>query len=213
MTITHHPDISTLGSFAFGTIDKGRAFVIAAHVQGCPKCQGIVRGYEDAGGALLEASEPAALSGGATETMLDMVLHGARPERRTAPKDVVDVDLRTVLTTFSDGPWRWLGPGVRYRSLADAPPGEARLFLLKADPGTGLPEHTHTGTELTLVLQGSFSHQAGRFGPGDIEEADALIAHQPMVDEGQPCICLVAMDGQLRLKGLLGRLLQPFVRL
>jgi hypothetical protein len=35
-------------------------------------------------------------------------------------------------------------------------------------------EHTHTETELTCVLQGSLSHEGGRFGPGD-----ASIDHQP----------------------------------
>lgn len=213
MMITHHPDIATLGSFAFGTLDKARAFVVAAHVHRCPKCQAHYRRFEEAGGVILEDLEPAPLSMAAGDKMLDMVLHGADASRRSAVQRVAEVDLRTVLTTFDEGPWRWLGPGVHFRSLTQAARGEARLFLLKAAPGTSLPEHTHSGTELTLVMRGAFSHVGGRFGPGDLEEADSSVEHQPMVDEGETCICLVAMDGQLRLKGLLGRLLQPFVRL
>jgi putative transcriptional regulator len=213
MTITHHPDIATLGAFAFGTLDKARAFVIAAHVHRCTKCAAQVRGFEEAGSVILEDLAPAPLSMAAGDKMLDMILHGADASRRTATARVADVDLRTVLSTFEEGPWRWLGPGVHYRPLTQAPEGEARLFLLKAEPGTSLPEHTHSGTELTLIMRGAFSHSGGRFGPGDLEEADSTVEHQPMVDEGEVCICLVAMDGQLRLKGFLGRLLQPFVRL
>jgi putative transcriptional regulator len=213
MNITHHPDIATLGSFGFGTLDKARAFVVAAHVSGCPKCKAMMRGFEETGGVVLEDLEPAPLSMAAGEKMLDMVLHGPDADRRTAVARLAEVDLRTVLTTFDEGPWRWLGPGVHYKPLTTAPAGEARLFLLKAEAGTSLPEHTHSGTELTLILRGAFSHSGGRFGPGDLEEADSTVEHQPVVDEGDICICLVAMDGQLRLKGFLGRLLQPLVRL
>ncbi len=212
MTIKHHPDIATLAAFAFGTLDKGQAFVIAAHLHHCPVCRDLVSGYEETGGILLEDHEPAAMSMSAADVMLDMILHGADVDRRTAPKGTADVDLHTVLTSYREGPWRWVGPGVYVHVLA-APPGETRLFLLKSEPCTRLPDHSHTGSELTLVLEGAFSHAGGRFAAGDLEEADGSVAHQPVVDDGQTCICLVAMDGRLRLTGVLGRILQPLVRL
>ena len=84
--------------------------------------------------------------------------------------------------------------------------------MLKVDPGIQLPNHTHTGTEFTLVLSGAFSHAGGRFGPGDIEEADDQVEHVPVVEAGEACICLVAMDGKLKLLGPMARMLQPFVR-
>ena len=74
-------------------------------------------------------------------------------------------------------------------------------------------EHTHTGTELTCVLKGSFSHQGGRFGPGDFDYGDDDIDHRPIVGDEGPCLCLVAMTGDLRMNGFLGRLIGPFVRL
>jgi putative transcriptional regulator len=64
-----------------------------------------------------------------------------------------------------------------------------------------------------VILQGAFAHAGGRFGVGDFDEADGTIEHEPVVEEGQDCICLVAMQGDLRLLGLMGRLLQPFVRM
>lgn len=213
MTAKHHPDIATLGSFAFGALDKARAFVVAAHVAGCPKCKALVRGFEETGGVLLDQADPAPMTMAAGDKMLDVILHGADSARRPVNAPLADVDLATVLSTFDEGPWTWMGPGVYYKPLTTAPPGEARLFLLKAAPGTSLPEHTHTGTELTLILRGAFSHSGGRFAAGDLEEADDTVEHQPIVDEGDTCICLVAMDGQLKLKGLMGRLMQPFVRL
>ena len=39
------------------------------------------------------------------------------------------------------------------------------------------------------------------------------IEHQPVVEDGVECICLVALQGQIRLKSWMGRLIQPFVRI
>jgi putative transcriptional regulator len=74
-------------------------------------------------------------------------------------------------------------------------------------------EHTHTGIELTCVLRGSFSHEGGRFGPGDFDFGDETLDHQPIVGSDEPCLCLVAMTGDLRMNGFFGRLIGPFVRL
>lgn len=217
MTVKHHPDIATLSAFAFGTLDKGRSFVVAAHVHKCKRCAALVRRFEEAGGVLLEDLEPEALSPASGDIILGRVL--SADEEVSAPIEVgeakppAELQIRDVLSNYQDGPWRWIGPGVYVRPLSDAPRGEARLFLLKAAPGTSLPEHSHSGTELTLVLQGAFSHSAGLFEAGDLEEADDTVEHQPVVEDGAVCICLVAMDGQLMLSGFFGRLMQPFVRI
>ena len=67
--------------------------------------------------------------------------------------------------------------------------------------------------ELTCVLKGSFSHQGGRYGPGDFDFGDEAVDHRPIVGGEEPCLCLVAMTGDLHLRGFFGRLISPFVRL
>jgi putative transcriptional regulator len=89
----------------------------------------------------------------------------------------------------------------------------SRVFLLKAAPGTHLPHHTHVGTELTVILKGAFRHAGGRFGVGDCDDADEAVEHLPVVEDGEECICLVAMQGHIRLLSFVGRLIQPFVRM
>jgi putative transcriptional regulator len=66
---------------------------------------------------------------------------------------------------------------------------------------------------MTCVLTGAFTHEGGRFGPGDFDLGDETVDHQPIVDAGEACICLIAMQGGLRLNGIIGRLMQPFIRL
>ena len=74
-------------------------------------------------------------------------------------------------------------------------------------------EHSHTGTDLTCVLKGSFRHQGGNYGPGDFDFGDGAVDHQPVVGGEEPCLCLVSMTGDLRMNGFFGRLIGPFVRI
>jgi putative transcriptional regulator len=83
--------------------------------------------------------------------------------------------------------------------------------MLKVAPGQKMPHHSHSGTEYTQILQGSFHDDFGRYVAGDCVEADEEVEHQPIVDSEMECVCLAAVDGRLKLSGWLGRLAQPFV--
>ncbi|RAI41043.1 ChrR family anti-sigma-E factor [Rhodoplanes roseus] len=216
MTVAHHPTEATLAAFAAGTLDEGRMLVVAAHLAACPDCRKTVRLLEATGGVMLDDLSPADLAAdGLARAMAQIDRSDAAP---VAPRraEVIPGLLpahQALLAPYDMGPWRWVGPGVSWRQV-DAPtlPG-GRVFLLKAAAGTALPDHTHTGTELTCVLTGAFRHEHGRYGPGDVDEADDDVDHTPVVEAGSECICLVAMQGRLKLNGLLGKVLQPFVRL
>ncbi len=136
------------------------------------------------------------------------------PSHSAAPANSADDDaLPSVLRHYRIGRRRWVAPGVSMRPIELPGASSSRAFLLRSDPGTHMLEHTHTGTELTCVLRGSFSHEGGRFGPGDFDFGDDTLDHQPTVGDGEPCLCLVAMTGDLRINGFFGRLIGPFVRL
>ncbi len=211
MTITQHPTDETLADYAAGHLDEGRCMVIAAHVDVCAKCRRWEAHLRTLGGLLLADAEPAALSAGALQKALAMLAtDGTAMQQELMPSET---NQRFSSRNYADGRWKWMGPGVRWQPISAPNDDSARVFLLKAAPGTRMPHHTHTGTELTLVLSGAFSHVGGRYGPGDLDEADGSIEHQPIVELGEDCICLVAMDGNLRLLGFVGRMLQPFVRL
>ena len=76
-----------------------------------------------------------------------------------------------------------------------------RVFMLKAAPGTRIPRHKHTGTEWTCVFEGAFRHDLGRYGPGDFDEADETVEHNPVVEDDEPCVCLVALQGSIDFRG------------
>jgi len=107
--------------------------------------------------------------------------------------------------------WRTLAPGIRQHQLKDIDSDRGTVRLLSIAPGTTIPHHTHGGSELTLVLKGSFADEIGRFQAGDLADLDASVNHQPVADTDQPCICLIATDQRLKFSGALNRMLQPLV--
>jgi putative transcriptional regulator len=212
MSVTHHPPPELLAGFAAGTLDAGEHLAIAVHVSGCSSCRRLVRAVEDIGGSTLEAAEPAAMNVGAFEAVMAKFDQSA-PQPSASTDSFADDDLPEILRHYRIGRRRWVAPGVSMRPIELPGPSRSRAFLLRSNPGTHMLEHTHTGTELTCVLRGSFSHEGGRFGAGDFDFGDETLDHQPTVGDGEPCLCLVAMSGDLRINGFFGRLIGPFVRL
>ncbi|MGD9671420.1 MAG: ChrR family anti-sigma-E factor [Hyphomicrobiaceae bacterium] len=224
MSITHHPSDIVLAEFANATLDEAASVVVVAHLLHCQHCRNTVREFETLGGILLEDTAPSTpLSAAAGD-----LLHGdagqptlaagkatsaaALSGTSTAP-DSAEARTASLMSLYAAGRWRWIGPGLHRRELKVPSTSGVRVFMLKAKGGLALPDHTHSGIEWTCVLEGAFSHEAGRFGVGDFDEADASVHHEPIVEEGTDCVCLVAMSGQLKLKSRFGRLLQPFVRI
>jgi putative transcriptional regulator len=117
------------------------------------------------------------------------------------------------LRRYALGPWRWLGPGMRARDVHAPRDGDCRVILLEIGPGRETPKHTHGGVELTCVIHGAYATETERFDVGDFEEADTEVLHQPRVVSPDPCLCVVALDGQIQLDGWLGKLIQPFIKL
>ena len=214
MTINHHPDAAMLAAYGAGTLDLGQHVAIATHLASCANCRAWARSLERVGGALLDDAAPAALADGALEralARLDEAVPASPPAAAVAPE--APPQLPRFVRRYAFGPWRWVAPRVSMRLIQLPEPSPTRVFLLKSAPGTKLLQHAHTGLEMTCVLSGAFAQADGRFGPGDFDFGDSTIAHQPRVEAGADCVCLVAMQGDLALSGLLGRVLQPFLRL
>lgn len=214
MTPTHHPKEEKLLEYFSGSLDEGMRLVVAAHLEMCPSCRRLLAGLEIAGGTYLDGLPAEPLGDHALERVLSRLDESevSQPAPRAQAANDLPVQIRA-LAPHQLGRWRWIGPGVYWRSVTLSQQGSMRVFLLKAAPGTQLPQHTHDGTELTVILQGAFRHEGGRFGAGDCDDADDTVEHRPAVEEGEECICLVAMEGNIRLRGFLGRLIQPLVRL
>lgn len=208
--LAHHPTDLTLAAYAAGTLETARRVVVAAHLELCPACRNEVARFERLAGAHLQSLPPAPMRAEAVEKALHKldVMDAQTLSPRTS-----DEKLPEAVTEYDVGPWRWVGVGVQWRPVAVPVENDIRVFMLRAQPGTRLPHHKHAGIEWTCVLQGAYSHDLGRYGPGDFDEADESVEHKPVVEAGEPCICLVALQKNIELQSWLGRMIQPLIRL
>ena len=202
----HHPYDDTLARYAAARLGEGPSLVVSVHVGGCAECRARVGLFEAAGGALLEDAPVASvrpdLFAAAMRRIEGMGDIAPAPRRLSSPLDGVAMS-----------PWRSVGGGFQWRRLTLPYAPDANLMMLKVQPGQRMPHHTHVGTEYTQVMQGSFHDDFGRYVAGDCVEADDDIDHQPIIDSDVECICLAAVEGKLRLRGWLARMVQPFIGL
>jgi putative transcriptional regulator len=214
----HHPAEDTLLRHAAGTLPPGRSLVVAVHLPFCPDCRAVVRLGEAMGGVLL-ADLPAAELGPDSLNRTLARLDAPVGQGTLTPEPIAlgqGVPLPEALRGLVRPKWRWLAPGVS-RITVDVPgrrgASTAReyAYLLRVAPGTSLPGHGHHGWEATCVLSGSFTNATGMYGPGDVAETDVGLMHQPVAGTDEACICLIAWEGRLRMRGLLARLVQPLL--
>ncbi len=211
MTAVRQPSEERLLAYAAGTLSPPESVVVAAHLAMRPETARWVGDLQVVGGAVLEAIEPAPVAGDLLARTLASL---SAPEPVVQPEPANDMtELPAPLRGYALGPWRWIGPDMRVRDVLAPRDGDCRVILLSIGPGRTTPVHTHQGVELTCVISGAYETDEGRFGPGDFEEADGEVHHRPRTVSAEPCLCVVALDGQIRLDGWIGRLLQPFVRL
>jgi putative transcriptional regulator len=212
MTISHHPTDLTLASFVAGTLDEARSLVVAAHISQCLQCRRAMSAFQDFGGALLDNMPLASMRADAVERAMASIEADDKTPTHAAPRKT-EAGLPAALASYDLGPWRRIGGGVWWRSVNVPIHDGVRVFMLKANPGTHLPHHRHSGSEWTCVIEGAFRHEGGRYGPGDFDEADETIEHKPFIEHGPPCICIVALQGRIEFQSWIGRLIQPFVRI
>lgn len=209
-----------LVDYAAGNLSEAKSALIATHASFHPELQSKIKDAEAIAGALMGSTEAAELSDGFFDRLMDKIeaqdgdagnpiAVNAAAQNANIPQplaDYLDGDLEDVK-------WRFMGPGMKQAKLWSGENGE-KLWLLKAKGGTQIPEHGHNGSEMTLVLQGSYCVDGQRFGVGDLEFASGEIEdHQPMIDEGEDCICLVVTEAPIKLKSFVARAVQPFIGL
>ena len=136
------------------------------------------------------------------------VLEQKTPTR--ASGDVPSPLASVIGSALDDISWKRVSPGVAQHVIKLPSTNRGELRLVKVSPGQALPEHAHNGSELTLILRGSYRDSTGHYQVGDVADMCSDAAHSPIADPVEGCICLVATDGKLKFKSVVARLVQPF---
>ena len=215
MSVRHQVSDELLMDYASGSLGESWSLAVSTHLALCPESRQRLEAMEMTGGALLTAIEPADRSVDADWEKIRGLLSAnvtPSPAKAVAPK-TDDAILPEPLRSYAGGDvdklkWKQLGPGA-YHFPIRTRDGEANVRLLRIPAGKPVPEHTHGGRELTVVLSGYFKDGNDVFRRGDFEEADEDVMHQPVAGEGEDCICLAVTDAPLKFKSWVVRLLQP----
>ncbi|QQR38780.1 ChrR family anti-sigma-E factor [Devosia rhizoryzae] len=213
MTIRHHLNDDLLIGYASGNLSEGWSLAVATHLAMCSACRKNLAVAEAAGGVLLEAIEPVGGDERSWEALKSRLLSEPTPPIKPKvqpPSALIPEPLRSYLgADLADLKWRRVGTA--HQILIKTEDRETQVRLLRIPAGKPVPEHSHGGRELTVVLTGAFHDEIDQFGPGDIEDADGSLTHQPVANAEADCICLAVTDAPLKFTSRLVRLVQPFL--
>ena len=216
-----------LADFASGTTSHAVSLLVASHLTQAPESRARVQAYEDAGGVLLRDETPEAISHDSFDAVMAMIdalpqeaanvdaepvdaelldakPEGAQPETGETcplPRPVMDA----VGMAFDEIPWRFKLPGVATYDLESF--GEHQVSLMRARPGASVPQHTHKGTELTLVMQGIMLDDGIEYRAGDVAVNTEDDDHRPKILGDEVCYCLIVQQGDLHFTGRFSRIL------
>lgn len=213
-TIKHHISDEILMRYSAGTLPEAFSLLVAAHVSLCDTCRAQVEACDAVGGAVLERDAGTEMSAESLEATLARIESGSIvvPQELRARCGVLPSPLQDYVGgSVDDVRWRGIGMGVKQAILPTSKEATARLLYIPA--GVAVPDHSHRGLEMTMVLQGAFADEEDRFARGDVEMADQDLTHTPVAEMGADCICLAVTDAPLKFSGLIPKLAQPFLRI
>ena len=212
--VNHHPDTNTLLEFAASSLPAAQSVVVSTHLQFCSECRQRLAQLESLGATMFEDAEPIDIK----PSLFDSVL--ARLDEVQEDLAANDANASTMSWTvkqirkgnLDDLPWKKVTRSLRIADLGDID-GAAEFSLYHIAEGGRIPQHNHSGTEMTLVLQGGFSDESGSYHAGDFITREAGDTHAPTALPGGDCICLAVLKSPLRFTRWHHRWLSPLLQL
>jgi len=218
--VTHHPSPEMLRAFAEGSLSTGLSVAVSAHVEMCTDCRERTSALETE--ATLDwLQDPARDNAGDRDFshMIDAIVGQAQVAEETPASESTvreihmlegSVTLPRVLAKLaSEGlVWRKMAGGINQAAVSLDHETQCEFLYMK--PGIQVPVHKHKGNEITLVLDGSFSDESGRYEESDFVSRDSSHQHQPVSEEG--CLCFYVLDKPLVFTSGLARLLNPLIQ-
>ncbi|MEK9735276.1 MAG: ChrR family anti-sigma-E factor [Paracoccaceae bacterium] len=212
-TIKHHVSDDLLMAYATGNLAEGFSIAVATHVSICDHCRSTLESLNALGGALMEQDTNITVADCAFSKTLERI---NACQSVSQPEEKLKSDFPEPLSDYVghslvDIKWQPLGMGVKQAVLETSEDATARLLYIPA--GAEMPDHSHRGLELTLVLEGAFADENDYFAKGDVEIADGSTNHTPVAMDGKPCICLAVTEAPLKFRKMFHRLIQPLIRI
>ena len=116
--------------------------------------------------------------------------------------------LSNLIGDFNNVNWKTIYKGFKEFSIPVNDNDSVKL--IKMDPGTSVPIHSHNGKEYILVLDGSFCDEYGEYNKGDMQINDQKIKHNPTACKSNGCVCLSITENDVVFFGKFGSALNLF---
>lgn len=197
-----------LARYATGMLPAPASAFVKAHLEIKPEKRSLIEDFEHMCGSALNTIEPVSIDN--KQFNLEAIFASASPEMASIPSDepthasdgIIPHALRDYVSmNVNDIPWKTKLPGFKEYEIGTFDGCEVSMFWIKA--GRAMPRHTHEGSELFMVLDGSFTDETGHYARGDISIADETVDHRPVAGKEGPCIGFSITDAPLKLTGTL----------
>lgn len=212
--VSHHPAQHILVDFASGALDSASSLCVSAHLHFCEHCRQQVRQMTALGAQLLHSIEPVEVSSDLLDKVMANIDSSPKHHIESTPTQSGEEFPHVVERLLSqvDGRPRWRKLSASL-DTAKLQTGQARyeVALQRICAGGKTILHDHGGREYTVVLQGSFSDENGVYKEGDFLLKNPGEKHQPMGALNGDCICLTALEAPIRVAGLKGLFLRPWL--
>lgn len=225
--INHHPDDNLLTEYASGSLAMAVGLIVCAHLQVCPHCRNRVELLNKLGATILTQSISEAIQPDSfAQLMARIHSQGNEIAAREKPDGrqevhtsyVNDPLLKRIPKVIAkllprDGKLKWERVSKGFKSARlTAGQQQYEVAFQRITSGNRVVEHDHRGLEVTLVLCGSFSDEDGVYSEGDFLVRTPGEIHRPTATQNHDCLCISVVEAPVKITGLLGSLINPFLR-
>lgn len=218
--INYHPSQRQLTQFVSGDLSPAWSLMVSAHVDMCPYCQNEVSLITARlAGENIEVSGSEALDPLLANMLNDITeLEAPIIEAPVNHCDHLELDgrkfeLPRALQRFVSKTDEWSRlVGKLWQAPVDlGSAGKAHFIYMES--GGSVPEHTHKGNELTLVINGEFEDGHRSYDTGDFILQNSSNTHEPVSHDRDGCLVFSFVDQPLYFTTGIARLLNPFSHL
>jgi putative transcriptional regulator len=228
--IKFHPSSQQIKEFVEGSLTPAVSLLVSAHCDMCKQCQLRIEDETENLAADMVSEIGEGFDGTAQfGDMLSQITQApsslesdARSSKEASSfneKSVtIELDGRTfklprTLHRYIDKTGNWSSlVGKLWQAPVDLGNQGVANFIFMGSGGS-VPEHTHRGTEYTLVIDGEFSDGLANYDTGDFIFMDGNKTHTPKSDTKEGCLVFSIVDQPLHFTSGLARLLNPFSHL
>jgi putative transcriptional regulator len=218
--IKFHPTNQQLSAFADGLLSPAEALIVSAHCDMCSQCAFKVSLFteshsEEVFDENIELIESPSFGNMLAEITNEEVDKGLvqKPTNRVIELEGRHFVLPRSLSRLSEsmGNWSHL-VGKLWQAPVNIGGDNVANFIFM-EKGGSVPEHTHRGSEMTLVVNGEYSDGLDSYRSGDFTVMNGQHIHTPSTNADEGCLVFSIVDKPLHFTSGWARLINPFSHL